>query len=75
MTNPVHPCFTVINATLAVVHTLKPSSSFHSLQIYCTGFTGPRSHSYWAWAAKRDPTKTKLILGFFIYIDDISWFT
>ena len=39
--NLVHPCLTVINTMLAVVHALKPSSSTHSLQIYCTELTGP----------------------------------
>ena len=47
MTNPVHPGFIVINAMLAVAHALKLSSSSHSLQIYCTGLTGPRSHTSW----------------------------
>ena len=41
---------------LIVVHALKPNSLTHSLQIYCTGLTGPRSHTSWAWVAKRDPT-------------------
>ena len=41
---------------LVVVHALKPSSSTHSLQIYCSGLTGPRSHTSWVWAKKRDPT-------------------
>ena len=50
---------------LAVAHALKPSSSTHSLQIYCTGLAGPRSHTSWAWAAKHDPTKKKKI---YIYI-------
>ena len=54
--NPVHPHLTVINTMLTVVHTLKPSSSTHSLQIYCTGLTGLRSHTSWPWAEKRDPT-------------------
>jgi len=58
MINLVHPDFTVINTMLAIAHALKFSSSSHSLQIYCTGFTGPRSYTSWTWAAKRDPTHT-----------------
>ena len=41
---------------MIVVHTLKPSSLAHSLQIYCIGLTGLRSHAFWAWPEKRDPT-------------------
>ena len=37
-------------------NSLKPSSLTHSLQIYCTGLTEPRSHTIWAWAANCDPT-------------------
>ena len=54
--NLVHLCLTVINTMLTVVHALKPSSSTHSLQIYCIGLAGPRSHTSWAWAEKHDPT-------------------
>ena len=36
-------------------HSLGPSSSTHSLQIYCTGLIGPRSHTSWAWAPKTCP--------------------
>ena len=54
--NSVHPCLTVINTILTVIHALRPSSLTHPLQIYCTGLTGPRSHTSWAWVAKRDPT-------------------
>ena len=45
-----------MNTILTVIHSLKPSSLTHSLQIYCIGLTGPRSHTSWAWTAKRDPT-------------------
>ena len=62
MINPIHPGFTVINTMLAVAHTLKPSSSSHSLQIYCIELIGPRSHTSWAWVAKRDPTIINLNL-------------
>ena len=40
---------------ITVVHTLKPSSLAHSLQIHCTGLTGLKSHSFWTWPEKRDP--------------------
>ena len=46
----------VKSTIMIVVHTLKPSSLAHSLQIYCTGLTGLKSHSFWAWPEKRDPT-------------------
>ena len=48
--NSVHLCLIVMNTILTVIHALKPSSLIHSLQIYCTGLTGPRSHTPWAWA-------------------------
>ena len=51
--NSIHLCLIVVNTILTVIYTLKPRSLTHSLQIYCTGFTGPRSHTPWAWAAKR----------------------
>ena len=51
--NSVHLCLIVMNIILIVIHALKPSSLTHSLQIYCTGLTGLRSHTPWAWAAKR----------------------
>ena len=35
------------NAVTTDVHTLKPSSLAHSLQIHCIGLTGLRSHVYW----------------------------
>ena len=69
MINPVHPYFTVINTALAVGHALKPSSSSHSLQIYYTGLTGPRSHTSWAWAAKRDPTSVIVDILFCTRVD------
>ena len=47
--NSVHPCLIVINTMLTVAHALKPSSSTHSLQIYCIGLTGPRSHTSCMW--------------------------
>ena len=56
--NSVHLYLIVMNTILTVIHALKPSSLTHSLQIYCTGITGPRSHTSWAWAAKRVPTNT-----------------
>ena len=54
--NSVHLCLIVMNTILTVIHTLKLNSLTHSLQIYCTGFTGPRSHTSWTWAAKCIPT-------------------
>ena len=51
--NSIHLCLIVVNTILTVIYTLKPSSLTHSLQIYCTRFIGPRSHTPWAWAAKR----------------------
>ena len=53
--NSVHLYLIVMNTRLTVIHTLKPSSLTHSLQIYCTRFIGPRSHTPWAWVAKRVP--------------------
>ena len=50
-----------MNIILTIIHALKPSSLTHSLQIYCTGLTGPRSHTPWAWTAKR-------VLTIYIYI-------
>ena len=55
--NSVHLCLIVMNTILTVIHALKPNSLTHSLQIYCTRLTGPRSHTLWAWAAKRIPTR------------------
>ena len=43
--NSVHFCLIVMNTILIVIHALKSSSLTHYLQIYCTGFTGPRSHT------------------------------
>ena len=54
--NSIHLCLIVMNTILTVIHALKPSSLTHSLQIYCTELTGPRSHTPWAWAAKRVPS-------------------
>ena len=54
--NSIHLCLIVVNTILTVIHALKPSSLTHFLQIYCTGLTGPRSHTPWAWVAKRVPT-------------------
>ena len=54
--NSIHLCLIVVNTILTVIHALKPSSLTHSLQIYCTGLTGPRPHTPWAWVAKRVPT-------------------
>ena len=43
LVNSVHLSLIVKNTVLTVVHTLKPSSLAHSLQIHCTGLTGLRS--------------------------------
>ena len=51
---------------MIVVHTLKPSSLAHSLQIYCIGLTGLRSHAFWAWPEKRDPTINIFFTIFFL---------
>ena len=56
--NSIHLSLIVVNTILTVIHALKPSSLTNSLQIYCTGLTGPRSHTPWAWATKRVPTTT-----------------
>ena len=53
--NSVHLCLIVMNTILTAIHALKSSSLTHSLQIYCTGLTGPRSYTPWAWTAKRVP--------------------
>ena len=53
--NSVYLCLIVMNTILTVIHALKSSSLTHSLQIYCTGLTGPRSYTPWAWTAKRVP--------------------
>ena len=54
--NSVHLSLLMANTILTVIHALKPGSSTHFLQIYCTGFTGPRSHTSWVRAEKHDPT-------------------
>ena len=54
--NSIHPCLTVINTILTVIHALRPSSSTHLLQIYCTRLTSPKSHISWVLIAKHDPT-------------------
>ena len=46
----------ILMATMFSLNSLGPSSLIHSLQIYCTGLTGPISFTLWAWAAKRVPT-------------------
>ena len=56
LVNSVHLSLIVKNTMLTVVHTLRPNSLTHSLQIHCIGLTGLRSHISWAWAKKRDPT-------------------
>ena len=43
--NSIHLYLIVVNTILTVIHALKPSSLIHSLQIYYTGLTGPRSHT------------------------------
>ena len=55
--NSVHLCLIVMNTILTVIYALKPNSLTHSLQIYCTRLTSPRSHTPWAWAAKCVPTR------------------
>ena len=54
--NSIHLCLIVVNNILIVIHTLKSSFLTHSLQIYCTRLTSPRSHTPWAWVAKHVPT-------------------
>ena len=54
--NSIHLCLIVVNTILTVIHALKPSSLTHSLQIHCIRLIGPRSHTPWAWVAKRVPT-------------------
>ena len=63
--NSVHLSLIVTNTMLTTVHTLKPSSSTHSLQIYCTGFTDPRSHT--SCAEKRDPTNINILLFLLLF--------
>ena len=41
---------------ITFVHTPKPSSLAHSLQIHCTGLTDLRSHTSWVGPEKLDPT-------------------
>ena len=60
--NSIHLCLIVVNTILTVIHALKSSSLTYSLQIYCTGLTGPRSHTPWAWVAKRVPTGVNALL-------------
>ena len=57
LVNSVHLSLIVKNTVLTIVHTLKPSSLAHSLQIHCTRLTGLRPHASWARAEKHDPTK------------------
>ena len=54
--NSIHLCLIVVNTILTIIHALKPNFLTHSLQIYCTRLTGPRSHTPWAWVAKHVPT-------------------
>ena len=63
--NSVHPCLIVMNTILTVIHILQFSFLTHYLQIYYTGFTVPRSHTSWAWAAKYVPTVMKLFFNLF----------
>ena len=46
--NPTRLNMIVKNIVTSVVHTLKPSSLAHFLQIHCIGFTGFKSHASWA---------------------------
>ena len=41
-------------------NSLGPSSLTHSLQIYCIGLIGPRSHTSWAWAVNQVSTVTMI---------------
>ena len=50
LTNPIYLSLIVKNTMLTVVHTLKPNSLTHSLQIHCIRLTSPRSHTSWACA-------------------------
>ena len=43
--NSIHLCLIVMNTMLTIIHALKSSFLTHSLQIYCIGLTGPRSHT------------------------------
>ena len=54
--NSIYLSLIMKNTVLTIVHTLKPSSLTHSLQIHCIGLTGLRSHASWVWLEKRDPT-------------------
>ena len=56
LVNSVHLSSIMRNTVITVVHTPKPSSLAHSLQIHCIGLSGLRSHSFWAWPEKHDPT-------------------
>ena len=53
---------------MIVVHTLKPSSLAHSLQIHCIGLTDLRSHASWAWPEKCDPTNIYIYIYIYMYI-------
>ena len=77
--NSIHLCLIVMNTILTVIHALKPSSLTHSLQIYYTRLTGPRSHTPWAWVAKCVPTtiywffqKKKSYLLWILWLVDLS---
>ena len=61
-----------MNTILTVIHALKLSSLTYSLQIYCIGLTGPRSHTSWAWAAKRVPTIKRITEGMKISKEKLS---
>ena len=64
LVNSVHLSLIVKNTVLTVVHTLKPSSLAHPLQIHCTGLTGLKSHASWVQAEKCDPTTINKSLMF-----------
>ena len=66
LANSVHLSSIVRNTVITVVHTLKPNSLVHSLQIHCTQLTGLRSHVSWAWPEKRNPTVTLQLFFFFL---------
>ena len=44
------------NQNYLLFNSLEPSSSIHSLQIYCIRLIGLISHTFWALIVNRDPT-------------------
>ena len=68
LVNSVHLNLIMENTVLTIVHTLKPSSLTHSLQIHCTGLIGRRSHASWTWPEKGDPTTIILYITIISYL-------